>query len=481
LKKTKTNTKHWEPSADLALSRDQMRELGYRAVDMVVEHFETLAERPVSRTATRASLEARLRVPFAEQPVHPEEVLDILANDVLANTIHVDHPRYFGFVPGPSNYVGFVADLLASGFNIFAGTWLEGSGPAEVELVTIDWLKSLCGYPERAAGLFVSGGSAANLTALMVAREEKLRGDSARGVAYFSDQTHSSIERAFRVLGMPPSRLRRIASDRDFRLSPGELTAALRRDRDEGLVPFCVVANGGTTNTGAVDPLRELASLARREGLWLHVDGAFGAAALLSSRAHLFDGIGECDSLSLDPHKWLFQPYAAGTVLLRDGELLKKHYHILPAYLEDVAAKGEEINFCDYGIELTRSFRALKLWMTVRLFGLDNLRKAVERGIALAEKAEALVRAKPGFEIVSGARLGVVAFRYLPPELDMANDFNRRLVAAVIEDAFALVSSTELAGRTVIRICPINPRTTERDLEATVDRIAEIAERLVRR
>jgi glutamate/tyrosine decarboxylase-like PLP-dependent enzyme len=472
---------NWNVNEKLSLSREQMKELGYRAVDMVVEHVETLAERPVSRTATRAELEARLREPFPEGPSDPARLFDRLARDVLANLIHVDHPRYFGFVPGPSNYVGAIADLLASGFNVFAGTWLEGSGPAEVELVCIDWLKSLCGYPESAAGLFVSGGSAANLTALMVARQEKLGDDSSRGVAYFSDQTHSSIERAFRVLGIPSARLKSIPTDAEFRLSPGELERALRRDRERGLVPFAVVASAGTTNTGAVDPLREIAAIARRENLWLHVDGALGAAALLSSRAHLLDGVGESDSLSLDPHKWLFQPYAAGTVLLREGNLLKKHYHILPAYLADVAAKEEEINYCDYGIELTRGFRALKLWMTIQLFGLDNLRKAVERGLVLAERAEALLREKPGFEIVAGATLGVVAFRYLPPPPEEANDFNRRLVMAVIEDGFSLVSSTELAGKTAIRICPINPRTTEGDLEATVDRIEEIAKRSIRR
>lgn len=476
-KKAKTSA-----SEQLSLSREQMTKLGYRAVDLVVEHFATLAQRPVSRTATRADLEVRLREPFPETATDPDRLLDRVAKDVLANIVHVDHPRYFGFVPGPGNFVGVVADLLASGFNVFAGTWLEGSGPAEVELVTIDWLKSLCGYPDSAAGLFVSGGSAANLTALMVARQEKLGDDSSRGVAYFSDQTHSSIERAFRVLGIPGARLRRLASDGEFRLDPDELSRAVRRDRDTGLVPFCVVGNAGTTNTGAVDPLRELAAVARRENLWLHVDGAFGAAALVStSRARLFDGLAECDSLSLDPHKWLFQPYAAGTVLLREGALLKKHYHILPAYLADVEAKDEEINYCDYGIELTRNFRALKLWMTIQLFGLDDLRKAVDKGIELAERAESLLRMKAGFEIVSAARLGVVAFRYLPPATRDPNEFNRRLVASVIEDGFALVSSTELVGKTVVRMCPINPRTTEADLEATVDRIAEIAEREIGR
>ena len=466
----------WSGNEELRLDAAEMRRLGYLAIDAVVEHMTTLADRPVSRTASRRELEARLRETPPAKPTHPEAVLEAALRDVLSDVIHVDHPRNFGFVPGPSNFIGVIGDLLASGFNVFAGTWLEASGPAQVEIVTLDWLKSLCGFPEAASGLFVSGGSAANLTGLAVAREEKLVDDLGRGVAYYSDQTHSSVERALRVLGLRHRQLRKLASDADLRLSVGALEGAIASDRRAGARPFLVVANAGTTNTGAVDPLPRLVELCRREDLWLHVDGAYGAAAAFTDRGkRLLRGLGDVDSLSLDPHKWLFQPYEAGTVLVREGALLKKHFHILPSYLEDVQAGEEEVNFCDLGIQLTRSFRALKLWMTVRVFGLDHLRRAVERGLDLAERAEALLHERGEFEVLAPGKLGIVAFRFVSPRARDLDGINRRLAKAVIEDGFALVSSTVIHGKTALRMCPINPRTTEEDLVRTLDRIGELA------
>lgn len=469
----------WDGSDRLELSRERMQELGYRVVDLVAEHFATLANRPVSRTGTRAELEGVLREPAPETPRDPEAILEKVRDVVLANMIHVDHPRNFGFVPGPSNYVGVLGDFLASGFNVFAGTWLEGSGPAEVELVTVDWLKELCGLHHDAEGLFVSGGSAANLTALMVAREEKLPEGPAGGVAYCSTQTHSSMERAFKVLGFRPDQIRRLDTDARHRLPVDTLSRAIAADRTSGRKPFCVVANAGTTNTGAVDPLLALTELCRREGLWLHVDGAYGAVAVLApDHAHLLEGLGGVDSLSLDPHKWLFQPYESGCVIVRRGKLLSKHFQIHPEYLQDVVAGDGEVNFCDLGIQLTRRFGALKLWMTIQLFGLDHLRSAVSRGIVLAEKAEGLIDAEGELDVVSKAELGIVTFRYRPKSHPDENAFNLALSKAVIEDGFALASSTEVDGKVVLRMCTINPRTTVEDLERTVERIVAIARRL---
>lgn len=472
----------WDVDGKLELSPEMMRELGAWVVELVSENFETLHDRPVGCTASRAELERALRENPPPRPCPPDEVFAKLRDDVLPNMIHVDHPRNFGFVPGPSNYVGAVADFITSGLNVFAGTWLEGSGAAQVELVTLDWLKRWCGLPSSADGIFVSGGSQANLTALMVARDEKLTGDIGKGVWYQSTQTHSSIGRAFRVLGLRDEQCRRIAVDEAFRISLPALEAAVRSDRARGLEPFVVVANGGTTNTGAVDPLPELRRLADDENLWIHVDGAYGAAAALSpEHAALFDGMGSADSLSLDPHKWLFQPYGMGCALVRDGGLLKRHFAVHPEYLQDVAASAEEVNFCDRGIELTRGFRALKLWLSIQLFGLDNIRAAIGRGIALAEHAEACLRERRHFEITSPARIGIVSFRFLPKAHPDVNQFQLALSRAVIEDGFALASSTVLEGKVVLRMCTINPRTSGDDIERTVARIETIAHRLDRR
>lgn len=463
----------------LELSPDRMRELGYRVVDLVVEHLERIRDEPAVRRGERPELEALLREPIPEHGTDPGIVLDRVARQILPYRARVDHPRFFAFVPGPGNFVGAMADALASGFNVFAGTWLGGSGPAMVELVTIDWLRDLCGYPAGAAGLFVSGGSMANLTALAVARDAKLGGRLSEGVAYASDQTHSAVARALSVLGLGRGQIRLLRTDPEFRLLPATLAEAVAADREAGRVPFCVIANAGTTNTGSVDPLPELADYCAREGLWLHVDAAYGGGALLSPLARKgLAGLERADSLALDPHKWLFQPFEIGCVLVRDGGLLADSFHARPEYLRDVHREGKEVHFSDFGVQLTRGFRALKLWMSLQVFGLTAFRAAVERGLGLAEIAERRLRESGRWRIVSPARLGVVAFRWAPPGLDepAADEVTRRLAEASIADGWAYASSTVLRGRPALRLCTLNPRTTDEEIRGVVDRLERLAE-----
>jgi glutamate/tyrosine decarboxylase-like PLP-dependent enzyme len=401
-----------------------------------------------------------------------EGVLEQLECDVLRNTMHVNHPRFFAYVPGPSNFVSVMADALVSGYNVFAGTWISGSGPAAVELVVIEWLRTACGFPKGAGGLFVSGGTMANLTALAVARHVVL-GDRMDGATvYFSDQAHSSLEKALRLLGLRSENARKIACDADYRLPAGELERAIKKDRAAGKRPFCVIASAGTTNTGAIDPMRELSHLCKDQGLWLHVDGAYGAAVVICDRGReLLAGLELADSLSLDPHKWLFQPFEIGCVLVRDLIQLRDTFLILPEYLKDTHQYSAEFNFTDHGLQLTRGFRALKLWMSIKVFGMAAFRAAVERGFALAEFTEARLRKMPGWEIVTPAQMGIVCFRYTGA--DDAAHF--RLVQSILKDGFALITSTVLQGRTVLRTCTINPRTTEADIEETLDRLDRLA------
>jgi glutamate/tyrosine decarboxylase-like PLP-dependent enzyme len=469
------------PAGALSLTDAEMRELGYRVVDLVVDHVAGIREEPAARRGRRADLEAVLREPIPESGSNAGLVLERVVREILPWTARVDHPRFFAFVPGPGNYVGFLADALASGFNVFAGTWLGASGPAMVEIVTVDWLRRLCGFPEGSGGLFVSGGSMASLIALAVARETKLGGRPADGVAYASDQTHSAIARALRVLGFAPDQLRLLPVDDGFRLRPPDLARAIAEDRAGGRVPFCVVANAGTTNTGAVDPLPELADLCAREGLWLHADAAYGGAALLSDRGRVaLAGIERADSLALDPHKWLFQPFEIGCVIVREGRLLADVFRTRPAYLRDVHRPEEEeqeVHFSDLGIQLTRGFRALKLWMSFQVFGLAAFREAVERGIANAELAEARIAGSGLWRIVSPARLGTVAFGWAPPGAsdEEADAVTQGLAEASLADGFAFLSTTVLRGRPALRLCALNPRTTEADIVGTVERLEELA------
>lgn len=460
------------------LSSEEMREMGYRAIDMLVEHLATLNEQRVGAKADPAKIFHKLLEPPPEHGTEYGPLFDQLKSDIFPNTMHVNHPRFFAFVPGPGNFVGAMAEMLTAGYNTFAGTWLGGSAAEAIEMVTIDWLRQLCGFPEGTNGLFVSGGTMANVTALAVARHVMLDDRIPGAVVYLSDQAHSSLEKALRVVGFLPEQIRRLNSDDGYRLRAEDVIAAARRDRAAARQPFCVIASAGTTNTGAVDPLPELRRVCDDEQMWLHVDGAYGAAAVLCEQGRaLLDGLALADSLSLDPHKWLFQPFETGCVLVRNGGQLRNTFRILPDYLQDVHRNTDEINFTDLGIQLTRSFRALKVWLSFKVFGVGAFREAIAHGLRLAELAEARLREMADWEIVSPAQMAVVCFCYRRGD----DAFHAAMVEAMLEDGFALATSTVLGGRTVLRMCTINPRTTEADVEMTIGRMDALARLLAER
>ncbi len=469
---------NWKLEADL----EQMRADGYAAVDTLVDHLSSLDHRSVGRVADREEMQALLGgdPPDLGRPF--DEVLKQTVDDIFGNSLLCNHPRYFAFVPGPSNYYGVLADALSAGFNVFTGTWLESSGPAVIEAQMIDWLRRATGLPDGAGGLFVSGGSVANLTGLAVARHTKLNDRTQGAVIYCSDQIHASIDKAAFLIGFEKGQLRRLTSDADFRLDPQTVRQAIAEDRSAGRRPFCVVANAGTTNTGAVDPLNELADICDAEDMWLHVDGAYGASAVVGSRsADVLAGLGRADSLVLDPHKWLFQPFEIGAVLVRNKDLLTDTFHVNADYMQDTHASEEEINYCDQGIQLSRGFRALKLWLTLQCFGLDAVRQAVDRGIELAETAEAHLRRDTRFDVVSPATLGVVTFRYVGRGLLESTDqvdLTKKISRDLLESGYAVATSTILRGQPVLRMCTINPRTTDDDVLNTIDLMAETGDRL---
>jgi glutamate/tyrosine decarboxylase-like PLP-dependent enzyme len=450
-----------------------VRALGHRIVDLIADHWAEVTHEPPVQIGDPATLRQRLNEPPPEHGSSPDDVLDQLVAEVLPFVQHGDHPRFFARIPGPSNPVGVFADALAAGLNVFVGSWTGGSGPATVELVTLDWLREICGLPVGTEGAFVSGGSVATLNALATARTHLLRDDEyARAVAYLSDQTHTAVPRALRTLGFAESQMRVLATDENFRMPAAELAHAIADDRAAGRLPFCVIATAGTTNTGAVDPLPELAELCASEGMWLHVDAAYGGPAVLTDAGRsLLDGLERADSIAIDPHKWLFQPYECGVVLVRHPGALARAFALHPEYLADVlrGADRGEVNFFDRGVQLTRGFRALKLWMTIKIYGLDAIRRGIEHGIRSAELAEALLRSA-GWTIETPAQLGIVNFRRQDHGAGetAAAERHLRTVAEMQSEGVAAVSSTVLRGTTVLRMCTINPSTTHNDLELTV-------------
>jgi aromatic-L-amino-acid decarboxylase len=464
----------------LELGPETARQIGHDIIDVIVEYRQRLRDLPALQRASHASLAPWLREPLPAEGRDPADVVRRVLDDVLPYMGRADHPRYFAFVPGPSNIVGVLADLMTAGFNVFAGTWLEGSGPAVIESTTIGWLAGLAGMPqETAGGIFVSGGSIANLTALHAARESRLAPeDRSRAMIYFSDQTHSSIERALRILGFNAGQIHVVPSSGTFVIEMPALRDAIAADRAAGRLPFCLISNAGTTNTGAVDPLDQLADICAAEGLWHHADGAFGAGAIFSAYGRaLLAGLGRTDSFSVDPHKWIFQPYPCGCLVVRDQALLRGAFSIVPEYLADAHVDEGEINYWEFGPELSRPFRALKLWMSLQVFGADAFAAAVDRGFALAELAEREVLRRSEWHICSPACMGVVTFRYAPDGMDarIADDLNRRIALALTDNGYAAILTTRLAGRVVIRMCTLNPRTTDDDIRETISRLDELA------
>jgi glutamate/tyrosine decarboxylase-like PLP-dependent enzyme len=462
-------------NARLELDPEETRRLGYAVVDRIADHLAALSEMRVGAKADPADLPQRLASDAPEQAGPWEEVLDTLFDYVLPHTMHVNHPRFFAYVPGPGNFVSAMADAIASALNVFAGTWISGSGPEVIEQITMGWLRGWCGFPDTAGGLFVSGGSAANLTALAVARRVKLEDSLTGAVVYCSDQAHSSLEKGLRILGFLAPQIVKLPSDSEFRLPVDGLAARVASDQASGLRPFCVIATAGTTNTGAIDPLEGLAQFCRGENLWLHVDGAYGAAAVLTSRGReLMRGIEQADSLSFDPHKWLFQPFECGCLLVRDGKRLTETFRIMPEYLKDAQRHANEWNYADQGIQLTRGFRAMKLWMSLKVFGVAAFRAAIERGFELAEFSEQCLRGYPDWDIVTTAQMGIVCFRYRSG----SDELHLNVVDELLADGYALATTTALRGRTVLRMCTINPRTKEADISNTIEKIDAITRRL---
>ena len=401
------------------------------------------------------------------------EVLKRFAEDVAPFAFRTNHPRFLAFVPGAPSFVSVLGDWLIAASNFFAGVWLEAAGPTQVELTVLDWFKSFLGYPAEARGLLTGGGSEANLTALVVAREQFPFADRSRAVLYVSEERHWSLDRAARIIGLRPDQVRPVPADAEFRLRALALRAAVVRDRAEGLLPWAVGANAGATNAGTVDPLAELAECCRAERLWLHADAAYGWPAALTDegRGELL-GIGEADSITLDPHKWFGQTFEAGCLLVREGRLLAETFTLRPDYMQDVTPGEEEINFADHGIALTRRFRALKIWLSVQVLGLSWFRGLVERCCRLAEFAQGLLEAEGCFEILSPRRLSIVCFRYRPPATKMSDAeldaLNEALARELLATGRGFLSTTRLRGRLALRMCFVNWRTTAGDVEEIV-------------
>lgn len=459
--------------------KEQNRQIGTLMEDFtgrIIDFYDNLQEQPVCRPADNHTLGYLEELPVPEEGRPVQDVYSEMLRDIYSNTVLNQHPRSFSCIPSTASLLSWMGDVMTNAYNPHASCQINAPAADLIEKKLIRWMCDLAGYPKESGGLFVSGGSIANLTALTAARDTKLACDERRrAVIYISDQTHASVSKGLNIIGFCKEQIRTIPTDQFFCMDISALCAVVKNDIENGKIPFAVIASAGTTNTGSVDPLTEISAICRKYNMWLHVDGAFGASALLSERYRKnLSGIELSDSLSWDAHKWLLQTYGCGVVLIRNRTDLVHSFAAHPEYLRDAETTAESIEFWDLGIELTRPARSLKLWLTLQVTGRNEVGRMIEHGCALAELVEKIIRESPDWEIVSPAQFGIVNFRYVGNKTLSETDLdriNQEIAKEITENGFAQIFTTELRGKKVLRMCTINPRTTEKDIYDTMEKL----------
>ncbi|HEX7749315.1 MAG TPA: pyridoxal-dependent decarboxylase [Bordetella sp.] len=466
-----------------------LRSQGHRMLDDMFDYLATLRERPVWQPAPDA-VRGRFSQDLPRGASDLGEIHARFMSEILPYGVGNVHPGFMGWVQGGGTAVGMLAETLAAGLNANVGG--RNQIPLEVERQITRWMRDLFGFPESASGVFVTGTSMANLIGVLVAsrarlgaqvRSKGLAAQAQRLVAYTSVSAHGCVSQAMDLSGLGTDALRLIPIGADFRMQPQALRAAIAADRQAGCTPFLIVGSAGTVDVGAVDPLSELADIARQEGMWLHVDGAFGAMAMLSPElAPKLAGIERADSIAFDFHKWVQVPYDAGFVLVRDGQQHLDTFAADAAYLkrETRGIAGDSPWPCDFGPDLSRGFRALKTWFTLQVYGADALGRSIANSCRVARHLEARVRAEPLFELLAPASLNIVCFRYLPAgfETEQADQLNAAIVVALHEAGVAAPSTTTVDGKLVIRAAIVNHRTGTADVDRLVDAVLEIGQRM---
>jgi aromatic-L-amino-acid/L-tryptophan decarboxylase len=482
----------------LAMDPDTFRTLGYRMVDALADRLTTMRDHPVFTAMTADERRALLESPMPAHPTPPEEVWEDLHQVLRTFPMINGSPRFFGWVNSPPAPLAILAEMMAAGLNVSCA---GGDHPGTyIEHRVVRQLMELVGFPvEGSMGLLVSGGSMASLTCLAAARHwaatragwnvraEGMQTGHAPLVMYVSTEGHSCIQKAAEVLGLGSERgLRRVPVDADLRMDISALRTMPAADRAAGMQPFCVAASAGTVNTGIIDPLDDLADLCAEEDLWLHVDGAYGAVGVLDERiAARYSGMERVHSLALDPHKWFSVPVECGCALVRDGNLLRDAFSLVPPYLriEEGKGFGGLPWFSEYGMQQTRGFRALKLWAVLQQAGIAGLAAQVSRHNDLARYLATLIDEAADFERLAPVTLSVVCFRYVPDshaDDDMLNRLNKTLMEEIQRGGQTFLTSTELSGRFALRACVLHYETNEQDLIALIGLVRAAGVRLTR-
>lgn len=464
---------------------DQMRELGHRMIDDLFEYWKGIREEKIWKPIP-AEVKDFLDQPIPEKGQDPEEVYQEFKQFIFPYNKGNVHPRFFAWIQGTGTPLGVLADLLASGMNPNAA--IGEHSAMYVDRQVVNWCKQLMNFPKEASGILVSGGSMANITALTVARnsfrDEKIRSKglkaaSAQLVLYCSVETHSCIQKAAEIIGLGTDAVRKIGVNERFEMRTNEMEAQIQADLQAGLLPFCIVGTSGTVNTGAIDPMEELLEISRKYGMWFHVDGAYGALAKLDSKySGRLKAIEEADSLAFDLHKWLYVPYEVGCTLIRDAKKHRESFAVTPNYLlqESRGLSGGLDSINNYGFELSRGFKALKIWMSLKEHGREKYAQMIAQNNRQAEYLAHLVNQHPELELTAPVSMSITCFRMIHPDFSESQlrELNREILLRLQEEGIASPSSTILNGKFTLRVANVNQRTRMEDMDLLVREVLRI-------
>jgi aromatic-L-amino-acid decarboxylase len=467
----------------LEISPDEFRHLAEKVTQLTADYLRELDSRPIFPSTSGEQSQRLFHTPLSEEGIGEEALTPL--QQVITHS-RAQNARFFGYVLGSGEPVAAVADLLASVLNQNVTAWRSGPAAVTIERTVVGWLAQAIGCPGF-RGSLTGGGSSANLMALAMAREAKIPANETglrsapQVVVYASEEVHMSIPKSIALLGIGRKNLKLIPTDHDFRLIPAELELAIEQDKKEGKIPIAVIASAGTVNTGAIDPLPEIAAIARRHSLWMHIDGAYGTLAAIASPGK-FSSIELADSLSLDPHKWLYQPLDCGCLLYRDVNAAHAAFALTGEYAKTLTNDPVEgFAFFEESLELSRRFRALRLWISLRYHGLKAFRAAIQKDLDLAQRLASAIANQPKLELMAPVELSAICFRHVgvnPLTEDELNRQNADILKRVVQRGHVYLSNAILRGKFCLRACIVNHRTTEADVDSVIPEVLTAAKDL---
>ena len=465
-------------SYPLEPDRAEMQRLVDEAMHRIISHIESLPSQPASNVEGAVDFARTLIEPLPRRGEAYETLLDTLFDELIPRSFNAAGPGYLAYIPGGGIFHAAIADLIADAVNRYVGVFAAAPALAQIEANVVRWFCEIAGFGKGSGGVLTTGGSLATFIAIAAARKSLLPDDFLKGTLYCGDQTHHAFQKSAILAGFPLSNVREIPSDERFRVRVDAMREQIRRDRDAGFTPFLICGSAGTTATGAVDDLSALADLAAEETMWLHADGAYGAFFLLTDRGRAaLRGIERADSIVLDPHKTLFLPFGTGAVIVRDAMTLRRAHSMHAEYLPAFQTEDELVDFCELSPELSRDFRGLRVWLPLKMFGVEPFREQLDEKLDLIAWATDALRTIPGIEIVAEPQLTIAAFRLVRPGADL-DALNRDLVHRINARKRVMVTGAVVDGRFVIRICIVSHRTHRDRIDMAIEDIRTEAARI---